>query len=316
MSTPAANVPAAEPGNALAGEQTPPPGAPPAAAPPAAAPPATPPEGTPPPAAATPPEGTPPEGTPPATPPADDRNPAERRIQDLVAQNKAIKEYADFWRVRAGQGAAVPAPGEPAAQPAVVEPTPAPKLADFKGDTEKWSVEYAAWNEKEVDRRVDAKVETAGTAARATEARNTAVSAYQGRCQTFAGEKADFYEVVNNDGLSITDHMRDAIVVSDVGPDIAYHLGTNPMEAVAISRMPAAQQLMRMGELGATLKAAKGTPPTPPAGGTPPAAAPTPPNNPPPPGTPLGGSTPPSINLESCTLDEFLQHRLGTRPTN
>ena len=71
---------------------------------------------------------------------------------------------------------------------------------------------------------------------------------------TKAREKyPDYDAVAHADGVPITAHMRDAIVESDNGPDIAYHLGQNVQEAFRISQLPPRRQLMELGLLSAKL---------------------------------------------------------------
>jgi len=65
----------------------------------------------------------------------------------------------------------------------------------------------------------------------------------------------DFEQVAHNPNLPITQAMAQAIQTSDVGPDVAYHLGTNPKEAERISRLPPLQQAKEIGKLEAKLAA-------------------------------------------------------------
>jgi hypothetical protein len=69
-----------------------------------------------------------------------------------------------------------------------------------------------------------------------------------------AREKYDDYEdVVYNPKLAITPIMAQTIQASDMGPDVAYYLGTNPKEAERIARMPAIAQAKEIGKLEAKL---------------------------------------------------------------
>jgi len=65
-----------------------------------------------------------------------------------------------------------------------------------------------------------------------------------------ASEKyADFHEVVGDPKLKINDAMVEFISESDVGPDVAYHLGKNPELAAKIADMSpikAARELARI----------------------------------------------------------------------
>ena len=59
----------------------------------------------------------------------------------------------------------------------------------------------------------------------------------------------DFEEVAYNPRLPITDAMAEAIQSSDVGPDVAYYLGSNPKEAARIAQLSPIQQAREIGKI-------------------------------------------------------------------
>jgi hypothetical protein len=63
----------------------------------------------------------------------------------------------------------------------------------------------------------------------------------------------DFEQVAYNPNLPITTVMAQTIQASDVGPEVAYHLGANPKEAERISRLPPFLQAKEIGKLEAKL---------------------------------------------------------------
>ena len=63
----------------------------------------------------------------------------------------------------------------------------------------------------------------------------------------------DFETVAYNPNLPITNEMAEAIQTSDVGPDVAYYLGSNPKEAARISRLSPIQQAREIGKIEVTL---------------------------------------------------------------
>jgi len=65
----------------------------------------------------------------------------------------------------------------------------------------------------------------------------------------------DFEQVAYNPNLPITDVMAQTIQASDIGPDMAYHLGANPKEAERISRLSPFLQAKEIGKLEAKLAA-------------------------------------------------------------
>lgn len=69
-----------------------------------------------------------------------------------------------------------------------------------------------------------------------------------------ARERYDDYEqVVMNPRLPITNVMADTIRASDVGPDVAYYLGTNIKETERIARLPPILQAKEIGKIEAKL---------------------------------------------------------------
>ena len=59
----------------------------------------------------------------------------------------------------------------------------------------------------------------------------------------------DFEQVAYNPKLPITDVMAETIQSSDVGPELAYYLGSNPKEADRISRMTPFMQAKEIGKI-------------------------------------------------------------------
>ena len=65
----------------------------------------------------------------------------------------------------------------------------------------------------------------------------------------------DFEQVAYNPNLPITDVMAQTIQASDIGPEVAYHLGANPKEAERISRLSPILQAKEIGKIEAKLAA-------------------------------------------------------------
>ena len=63
----------------------------------------------------------------------------------------------------------------------------------------------------------------------------------------------DFEQVAYNPNLPITDVMAQSIQASDIGPEVAYHLGANPKEAERIARLSPILQAKEIGKLEAKL---------------------------------------------------------------
>jgi hypothetical protein len=65
----------------------------------------------------------------------------------------------------------------------------------------------------------------------------------------------DFDQVAYNPNLRVTDVMAETIKASDLGPDLAYWLGSNPKEAERISRLSPLLQAREIGKVEAKISA-------------------------------------------------------------
>lgn len=160
-------------------------------------------------------------------------------------------------------------------QPAESE-APAPRQQDY-GSPEEYQAAIVNW---QIAQRVRAELATERETyqRQVSEAeRRSVVTGYQERVEDARDKYEDFDEVAGDRTLPITDAMADAIMSSEVGPDIQYHLGSNPDLAAKISRMTPVLQAKEIGLLEARLSA-------------PPSKRLT--NAPPPPKTLQGKSTP------------------------
>ena len=66
----------------------------------------------------------------------------------------------------------------------------------------------------------------------------------------------DFEQVAYNPKLPVTNVMAETIQSSEIGPELAYYLGSNPKEAERISRMTPLSQAKEIGKIEAKLAAA------------------------------------------------------------
>lgn len=79
------------------------------------------------------------------------------------------------------------------------------------------------------------------------------VNAYADREEQARDKYDDFEQVVYNPNLRITNAMAETIQASEVGPDLAYWLGSNPKEAERISRLSPILQAKEIGRIEADL---------------------------------------------------------------
>jgi hypothetical protein len=265
----------------------------------------------------SPPGGDPPEPAAPAPgaddPPApaagdqppDADTPAARRIKELVDERNATRDYAEYWRQQATKGLQPPAPA--ATPPAAPVAKPAPTLAQFKNEdgtynAAAWSEANAKWLDEQVEIRATAIVDQRLTVREQRQQQDQTASSWQQKCAEFRATQPDFDAVTSNPTLPIPKSVADVIVTLEKGPAVFHHLGTNPAEAARIARLTPAQQAVALGRLEERLVAA----PKAPAAPRQQSRAPAPPNR-----TPGGGGG--DINLETCSLDDYLAHRMPGR---
>jgi hypothetical protein len=151
---------------------------------------------------------------------------AHDRIDDLTRQRREAERQAEYWKARAIQA---------------VDPNSL--------DYEEGIAERVAQRHRQ--EQADTAKETVG---------QLAVEAFTYR-ETVAREKfADYDAVARNPNVPITSVMAEIIRDSDVGPDLAYHLGKNVAEAARIAALPQNRQAVELGRLEARITAPKALP--------------------------------------------------------
>ena len=81
------------------------------------------------------------------------------------------------------------------------------------------------------------------------------LNAYHDKEEEIRAKYDDFEQVAYNPNLPITTVMAQTIQASDIGPEVAYHLGANPKEAERISRLSPILQAKEIGKIEAQLAA-------------------------------------------------------------
>lgn len=81
------------------------------------------------------------------------------------------------------------------------------------------------------------------------------LESYHEKEEDARGRYDDFEQVAYNPKLPVTEVMAQAIQASDIGPDVIYHLGTDPKEAARIASLPPVLQAKEIGKIEAKLAA-------------------------------------------------------------
>jgi hypothetical protein len=189
---------------------------------------------------------------------------AEREAAVKTANEAAEAARKELAELKAKAEAQPPAKVE---EPAAVDLKPARDAFD---DPDAYDTALTEWGVREGERKAQAKIADEQKAAREAEAQKTAEAAratqeaevarlnadWQTK-RTAAIEKyPDYADVVEAETLKISEPMAAAIMLTENGTDIAYHLGQNADVAARIAAMPNPMaQLIEIGRLSATLAA-------------------------------------------------------------
>jgi hypothetical protein len=166
---------------------------------------------------------------------------AKAEIDKAAAEAKSAREEADK---AAKEAAALRAKYEP---PKSTELGPKPTPDKYQS-VDAYSDALIEWAEDK------ARIEDAAKQAEAKQVteREAVVKAWNERQEAIKTEVPDYAEKIANSGVKVSDQMRDAIVESDNGPRILYHLAENPELADALGKMTVGKMLREIGKLDGT----------------------------------------------------------------
>lgn len=172
----------------------------------------------------------------------------QKKIDKLTRRINEVQQKAEFWRNKAGgTQTAAPAPEITLGDPPSGKPDPA------KFDT------HAAYVEALTDWKVGQKlasVEKERQDRDAAAQRKASVEKWMERADNFRDSVDDFDEVLAV-RVTISPVMQEAIITSDVGPQIAYHLGKNPKEAARLANLSPVHAARELGRLEAKFLSSK-----------------------------------------------------------
>lgn len=176
---------------------------------------------------------------------------AGKRIDELTRYRREAERERDYWREMAIRSTPQPAKAEePAAPP---PPVKVPSLADFEYDESKYQVALIEYTRAEARREAESVLR----AEREREAQERTVKTWTEKAADFAKSKPDYAEKVNDPTLPISAPMVKAIQVSEIGPEVAYHLAENRELAAEIARLPAEAAAFAIGRIEGRILAQK-----------------------------------------------------------
>jgi hypothetical protein len=175
---------------------------------------------------------------------------AKERIDELTAKRREAEREAEYWKAKALQ----PAPQQTAPAPEAAPEDKEPDPADYEhGDLDaRFIRDHATFAANKAFEARMAKMEQERTA-------REAQTAWQAKEAAAVTKYPDYREKVNvgaeRGEWVCTPLMADAIRTSEAGPDVAYHLATNPGEARRIASLDQISQVRELGKLEAKLSA-------------------------------------------------------------
>ena len=172
----------------------------------------------------------------------------ERRFSEITKQREEARAEARREReAREALEARIKALEQP--KP-TAEEDQEPQPSQFQDAFEyaKALAEYAA------DKRI-AEMKKQEAEERAAQERQKVIESWASKVQTAKANLPDFDEVVASSDVVVSDDVRDAILESDVGPQVLYHLAENDELAKKISGMSTKAALREIGKLEERLSA-------------------------------------------------------------
>ena len=171
----------------------------------------------------------------------------EKRFSDITKQREDARKEAQKEReARESLEKEVIALRQQSQPPQARTPDAKPQPSQFSDAFEyaealsEWSTEHALAkrDQEERDRRADQE-------------RQKVISSWTQKVATAKSEMPDFDDMVASSDVVVPDHVRDAILESDVGPRILYELADNAELAKKITGMSANAALREIGKLEA-----------------------------------------------------------------
>ena len=206
----------------------------------------------------------------------------ERRFSEITKQREQAREEARREReAREALEARLAALEKQSAPAPKVDEEPQPSQFNDAFEYAKALAEYTA------DKRIE-EMKKQEAEAKVAQERQRVIETWAQKVQKAKEVLPDFDDIVASSDVVVNDDIRDAILESDVGPQILYHLAENEDVAKKIAGLSAKQALREIGKLEARFEA-KETKPEPPVVRS---KAPTPIQ-------PLKGSSPADVPLTS-----------------
>ena len=179
----------------------------------------------------------------------------ERRFSEITKQREQARQEAQREREQREALEARLAALEKQTAPQVQKVDEEPQPSQFND-----AFEYAkALAEYTADKRIE-EMKRQEADARQAQERQKVIETWASKVQAAKATLPDFDDIVASSDVVVNDDIRDAILESDVGPQILYHLAENDDVAKKIAGLSAKQALREIGKLEARFEAKETAP--------------------------------------------------------
>jgi hypothetical protein len=174
----------------------------------------------------------------------------ERRFSEITKQREEARKEAQQERQarEALEARLAVLERQPAPQAPKVDEEPQPSQFNDAFEYAKALAEYTADQRIGEMRRQDAEAKEA-------QERQKVIETWASKVQAAKASMPDFDDIVASSDVVVNDDIRDAILESDVGPQILYHLAENDDVAKRIAGLSPKQALREIGKLEARFEA-------------------------------------------------------------
>lgn len=190
---------------------------------------------------------TPPEGDEPEADKAEDEKPDDEAPKKSRHQRR--KEYIDSLKKEKSDAEAardrIKAAGSSVAEP---------KEDDYE-DFDEFRAARAFWRERQRERQADVQAADEVVARQDSKVKQEVDALWAASIAEARTSYEDFDRVALNTGLPVSDAMASIIQSMDQGPDVLYHLGSNPTVAHRIAMLSPIEAAMELARIEAGLQA-------------------------------------------------------------
>ena len=178
----------------------------------------------------------------------------EAQVTDKPKQNPKLEKRFSELTKRAKQAEADKASLEARLQEIESRQAPAPKQTDSVSekpqasqfnDAFEYAEALAEWSAEKALEQRDIQEQQR----KVDEQRNEVIKSWSAKLEAAKADIPDFDDMVASSNVQVRDEVRDAILESDVGPQILYHLASDDDYASKLAAMPTNKALKELGKL-------------------------------------------------------------------